>query len=43
VNGRPTDFVKFESGVESIGRPVRRIAIDLANDKMMGCPASLLE
>jgi hypothetical protein len=38
VNGRITDLTKFHHGVKSIGRWVRRVAIDLANDKMMGCP-----
>jgi hypothetical protein len=43
VDGRLTNFLKSESRVESIGRRVRRVAIDLANDNMMGCPASLRE
>jgi hypothetical protein len=43
VNSRLTNFLKFESRMESIGRRVRRIAIDLANDYMMGCSPSLLE
>jgi hypothetical protein len=43
VNGRITDLTKFHHGVKSIGRWVRRVAIDLANDKMMGCPPGVLE
>src|SRR5260370_40088623 len=33
VNGRITDLTKFHHGVKSIGRRVRRVAIDLANDR----------
>jgi hypothetical protein len=43
LDGRSTDFLKVESGVKSIGGRVRRVAIDLANDNMVGCPAGFLE
>jgi hypothetical protein len=43
VNDRSTDLTKFQHRVKSIGRRVRRVAIDLANDKMMACPPGVLE
>jgi len=43
MNGRLTNFLKFESRVESIGRRVRRVAVDLTNYKLLRYSARLLE